>query len=346
MKILYTAILPLFILFTAVSCNTPHAVEKTFAKTRNLCAEQIGISEVLKINNITKTTDYLILQNSSDGAGDFYFVYSLPDVNFLYSFGKRGRGPSEYLMPALIKNTPGNILGFKDHATDEIALYEISDTTAELQNSVTMHSHDRNRFFWEINLIEDSLLLVKHQGYKTGATELWNMKTELQDSIQNTFHRLPRKLGKDYYTIFDDYLIAANGNRFAISYFMIDRIEFGKVINSRIIRTSASGADFTPRFHLYGNDTDTEYSIDRNIVYYENIYAGKDFVYALYSNKRLDETEKEHSSTIEIYTWNGKPAEILNLDIPLAYMTVDESNKEIYGINPELYPDKILKYRF
>ena len=218
MKILYTAILPLFILFTAVSCNTPHAVEKTFAKTRNLCAEQIGISEVLKINNITKTTDYLILQNSSDGAGDFYFVYSLPDVNFLYSFGKRGRGPSEYLMPALIKNTPGNILGFKDHATDEIALYEISDTTAELQNSVTMHSHDRNRFFWEINLIEDSLLLVKHQGYKTGATELWNMKTELQDSIQNTFHRLPRKLGKDYYTIFDDYLIAANGNRFAISY--------------------------------------------------------------------------------------------------------------------------------
>lgn len=329
------------------SCNSNSKVEKSFGPARELRAEQIPISELLKINNIAIMDDYVVLQNSSEGVEDFFFVYTRSDVRFLYSFGKRGRGPSEYLMPSIIKNTPDNILGFRDHGTDNVVFYDISDTAAVLRGAKVFSSPDSDRFFWEINLIGDSLLLTKHQGYKRGLTELWNIRTqEIVDSIPNTFSRLPRKLGKAYYTIFDDYMIASCGHRLVRSYYLIDRIEFGEVSGDELRLISGTGATTVPEFHLYGHDSATEYSIDRNIVYYENIYAGEENVYALYSGRRLDETDHAHSSLIEVYSWDGSPVELLHLDIPVAYFAVDEENRIIYGVNPEFSEEKILKYRY
>ena len=153
-------------------------------------------------------------------------------------------------------------------------------------------------------------------------------------------------MGKNYYSIFDDYLISASDNRFVISYNFIDRLEMGEVIDGKIQLTEFTGAKQPPKFHLYGDDTSTEFSIDRNIVTYENVYAGKDYIYALYSGKRLDDTEANHSSSIEVYTWTGEPVQLLNLDTPIAYFAVDEQNRAIYAVNPEIHEDKILKYFF
>lgn len=70
----------------------------------------------------------------------------------------------------------------------------------------------------------------------------------------------------------------------------------------------------------------------------------KGLYHALYSGKRLDDTEDNHSSSIEVYTWSGKPVQLLNLDIPIAYFAVDEQSRVIYAANPEIYEDKLLKY--
>lgn len=328
------------------SCTDKSKAVKSFDVIKDLTAEQISVSEILNINNIIKLEDYIVLQNTGEGGNDFYFVYSYPDIRFLYSFAHSGRGPEEYLMPSVIKNTQGNVIGFKDHATDIIAFYELSDTAAQLMFSRTFKAPDINRFFWETNVIGDSLLLVKHQGYNTGARELWNLHSgTMVDSIGNSFPKLPHKMGKNYYTIFDDYLISASGSRFVVSYNFIDRLEIGEIKDGKIHLTASVGAKQPPKFHLYGDDSRTEFSIDRNIVTYENVYAGKDYIYALYSGKRLDATEDDHSSSIEVYTWTGEPVQQLNLDIPVAYFAVDEKDRVIYAVNPE-YMDKILKYVF
>lgn len=320
---------------------------KHFEINENLSAEYVEIDEIIEINNIVKLDDYIILQNVSEGVDDFFFVYSYPEFEFLYSFAGRGRGPNEYLMPAVIKNSEGNVIGFKDHATDKIAFYEITDSLAVLKDAYRYKAKDKERFFWELNNIGDSLFLVKHQGYKNGATELWDMKgMTLLDSISNTFANLPKKLKRDYYTIFDDYQLVSNGNQFSLGYFLIDRLEFGAIVGNKILKDTSIGAERPPRFHLYGDDSDEEFSVDRNIVCYENLYAGENHVYALYSGKRLDETEKHHSSTIEIYSWEGKPEMQLNLEVPVAYFVTDEEERVIYAVNPSLYENKIIRYHF
>lgn len=339
-----TIIFLILFLLIFSSCGNNTDVEKSFANKIDLIAEHIAIDELLNINNLVKTEDYIVLQNTTNSGQDIYYVYSCPELDFLYSFGANGRGPEEYLMPSVIKNTKGNNIGFRDHATDIVAFYELSDTEAVLKSSREFSSPDYDRFFWEINMMDDSLFLIKHQGYQRGLRELWNIESNrMVYSIANSFPKLPRKLGKNYYTIFDDYLIASNGVRFVTAYCFIDRIEFGKVEKNTIRLTSSVGAMHPPEFHLYGHDTETEYSIDRNIVCYENVYAGTDYVYALYSGRRLDETENNHSSVIEIYTWDGKPDRVLYLDSSVAYFAVDEKDGIIYAVNPD--EDSILKFR-
>lgn len=330
-----------------VSCSRNPRVEKTFPVVDKVEASYHRIEEILGIVNIIKLDDYIVLQNGSEGVDDFFFVYSCPEMEFLYSFAKKGRGPEEYMLPSVTKNTGGNTLGFRDHATDRIAFYELTDSTAVLRHSLSMKSPDMDRFFWEINMVDDSVALVKHQGYKRGATELWNIyDMEMLDSVPNTFKHLPRKLGREYYTIFDDYAISSRDGRFVIGYYMIDRMEFGHMVGNRIEKTGYCGSESCPKFHLYGDDTEEEFSIDRNIIYYENLYAGDEYVYGLYSGKRLDDTEKEHSSMIEVYTWDGEPVRLLELDVPAAYFAVDENAKTVYAVNPEVSEEDILIFRF
>lgn len=338
-------LLPLCLL-TVVACGGGTSSGKDFGELEEVVAELVPISEILKINDIVKLEDYIVLQNSGEGADYFYYVYSCPELEFLYSFARQGRGPEEYLMPAAIGNTSGNVIGFRDHATDKFAFYEVSDTAAVLKDSYRMASPDPYRFFWEINMVEDSLLLVKHQGDRSGARELWSPVSGMKDSIGNFFPKLPHRMGKNYYTIFDDYHISASGNRFVFAYSMIDRLEMGEARDGRICLAAAVGAEGTPEFHLYGDDTATEFSIDLNIVTYENVDAGRDCVYALYSGQRLNDTEMNHSSLIEVYSWDGEPLRLLSLDVPVASFAVDEDNGVIYAVNPELHEDKILRFRF
>lgn len=138
-------LLPLCLL-TAVSCGEGASSGKDFGEPEEVEVELVPISEILKINDIVKLEDYIVLQNSGEGADYFYYVYSCPELEFLYSFARQGRGPEEYLMPAVIGNTSGNVIGFRDHATDMLAFYEVSDTAAELKDSYRMASPDPYRF--------------------------------------------------------------------------------------------------------------------------------------------------------------------------------------------------------
>ena len=128
---------------------------------------------------------------------------------------------------------------------------------------------------------------------------------------------------------------------------MIDRIEFGNIDdNGQMSIVSAVGTDTPPDFYLYRRNETTEFNVDRNIVYYENLVAGDEYVYALYSGDRLDDTEKNHSSKIEIYDWEGTTRALLHLDVPVAWYTVDEDSRTIYAVSPTVPEESILKYSF
>lgn len=58
-------ILILFLLIFS-SCGNNTDVEKSFANKIDLIAEHIAIDELLNINNLVKTEDYIVLQNTTN----------------------------------------------------------------------------------------------------------------------------------------------------------------------------------------------------------------------------------------------------------------------------------------
>ena len=337
------AFIVFFALFFFSGCHHYYADKSVFLEIRNLKAEVIRYDELLLANNIILLDDYMILQNGADKVDCFYYVYSYPDIKFLYSFALCGRGADEYMMPSIIKNVSGNRLEFKDHFRDIIAEYIVADSCAYLIDTTYFKSPDE-RFFWEINRLSDSLVLTKHQSHNDGNTELWDInKGSCLDVVNNTFSHLKKNMGKEYFSIYDDYMLSCNGNKFAIAYYMLDRLELGQIKEGKIQKNCFIGENTVPDFYRYGYNEKKDFNIDRNIIYYENLYVTNEAVYALYSNKRLDVTEREHSNIIEKYSWSGDPLMRYELDYPLAYFVVDERTHSIYGINPSI-DNVILKY--
>lgn len=333
--------------FVFYSCKDKDASVKTFSSSLFLRADSILINEVIKFGDIYKLDDYILIRDAYENNIDFFYVYSFPEFGFLYSFAKKGNGPDEYLMPTVIKNMPGNSFGFRDHFSDKIAIYEITDTLALLKNSFDVLPQS-NRFFWEINYINDSLFLLKNtDNNKWSRRELWNLKEKkIIDSIPNTFD-LEKKLGKDYFSIFDDYWIASKNNKFVFGYFFIDLLELGTIENNKINIKQSIGAKTPPKFFLYKETRGGKYqhNVENNIVYNGFITCTNDYIYALYAGFSWGEQEEIHSQLIEVYDWNGGRQKLLKLDQAISHFIVDEESKTLYGFNTIDSEDFILRFR-
>lgn len=338
----------MFVMFFFISCSKTSINKKQFPFTQKLEAEFIKIEEIIKFENIYKLNDFVIIRDGNSNNEYFFYVYKYPEFDFLYAFAPKGNGAEEYLMPTVIKSTQNNLFLFRDHATDRFVTYEITDSLSLLINKFDFRPTD-DRFMWEINCMNDSLYLLKRSNNKWCRRELWNYSSfSIVDSIPNTFD-LVKNMGKDYYTTFDDCWIISSGDKFAFGYFFIDRIEFGSIKNNKIEIEKSIGENSPPDFYLYKKNVvkgKYKYNVDNNIVYYESMCSGYENVYALFSGIPWGDNEKMHSSCIEIYSWDGTPKTLVELDKSISHFIVDEEAKAIYGFDISNTEDVIYKYTY
>jgi hypothetical protein len=335
------------VLLLSASCKRQIIIEKQFPSVQELKAHTIKINEILKFRTIHKLQDYVVLYDGRENVERFFYVYSYPGFKFLYSFGEKGNGPGEYLMPDPFKNTPGNCFSFRDHGKDIFATYLLTDTGGIMTYTGDLKPTNHDRFLMEINQVGDSLFLLKRQSPKWSRRELWNLYTkEIVDSIPNTFD-LEKTMGKDYYTTFEDFLITSKNDRFALGYRFMDYLETGLIKNNTMIIEKSIGTKEPPEFYLYGQ-MGGRYLVKflSNVMYYESITCGEKYIYALYANGPMGEIAFTHSSLIEIYSWEGEPVTILKLNKSLSDFFVDENIRTIYGINLEQSEDHIFEYKY
>lgn len=334
--------------YLLISCSDRGVHKNSFPLMDNVIADTLFFNEIIKVGGIYKIDSFIVLRDIQENLIDFFYVYSFPDLTYLYSFCPKGNGPNEYLMPTVVKNMKNNKFMIRDHSSDVIATYELTDSAAILVDRYDFPSQD-GRYCWELNQITDSCFLLKRNNAQVSARELWNLKVQKQlDTIPNTFD-LKKEMGKDYHIEFDDCWISASDTTFAFAYFFINRIEYGRIVNNEIQLDGFVGVDETPDFYLYGEsklNNKYEYNVDNNIVYYEDLYVGPSRIFALYSGLPWGDAEIEHSSIIEIYDRAGVPIKQLNLNCPLSTFIVDEGSNSIYGINIEALDGAIIKYDY
>lgn len=321
--------------------------KRSFPETKELKSEDIHLNEVIKFEQMYKTKDYVIIKDGFRNASVFFYVYKLPNLDFLYSFAERGSGPEEFQLPIVIKNTPENYFSFRDHGKDKLVTYTLTDTAAIL-NSIKSFPPKDECFLWEINYLNDSLSILKKQNNKWSRRELWNLHTnEIIDSIPNSFD-IKKELGENYDSTFEDLWIISNNNKLAFGYYFMDLLEIGIIENNKIIINQKIGIDKIPEFHLYGPGKPGgkyQYNFLNNIVHYKYMTCDNENIYALYANTPFGEIDSIKLSTIEVYSWEGEPKAILKLDKSISDFIVDETSNSIYSFDAVNSEDFISKYK-
>lgn len=336
--------LPLLLSIAAFTSSCGRSGNESTSKTSfkeelHLAADSAEIGVIIKSGKIFSADPYILVSDTEHTDGMHFAVFD-QQLKYLYSFCPYGAGPSECQMPVVVLNRTAKNFLIKDFADDTYHEYQLSDSSATETGTFKIKDFSRYESLWDVNHLADNKYLAKGVAPKLALRRLIDFGSETTlDSLQPSFD-LFESMGSDYYTEYDDFSMVAAGSHFACAYFLINRIEFGRISNDSLSIVKYIGTDTPPAFHPYTSevlDGKYKYNVDYNTVYYENLFGTDTKVYATYFGQPWGDI-KQHSHILEIYSYEGDPEINCTLDIPIASFIVLDNNR-IIAINPERSDD-------
>jgi len=288
---------------------------------KELKSEKKILEEIISPDFLTRIDNKLII--SSSQSDYMLYVYSLPDLKYLHSSGKKGRGPEEIHQFPMFCESLNQTLYVWGYGPRTIRKLDINQNgelklndTIKLpiyENFNCMHIFNDSLFIY---YLPDNLKIVKF--------DLKNKK--YLDNIQ-----MKKDDHNESYFYSNRGTIAANDSFVVFAYF------FKKQIN--IYRLN----DFVLHKKIIGNYKHKDPIVgDFNTpVYYTQIVASENFFYALCKDN------KSNSVVMEVYNYSGSFVKEFTFDITPILFAVDENNKTIYGFaNNNKFEPYLLKFRF
>lgn len=321
-------IISLFMFCVFVSCKPNKAVftyetvkALPIVEYQNIKTVSIDSSvALLNSKGIVNVGDsYLVILRQS--SKDIFIVFSLPNLNYLYSSGSIGKGPGEvtsitYGMPIF---TRGDTLSIYDANLLRQNNYIIYDTQMKFWKSITIPTS--NSGF----LINGDLLRLSDSLYVAEITRNNNEFIAIspyQDDILFSFGDYPisKLKGNIRYNEFGKNIVAKpDGSKFISFYFKKDMFKIyndkGKMLKFVKI-----------------NDPYLE-----NITRHIQLRASNGKIYVLSYNATADEFDNNLQSLnkpiIAIWNWDGEPIKRIRLSKAIHRFALSEKYQKLYGIS-------------
>ena len=146
------------------------------------CRDSVEISQVFRLYHWKIMDDKIVF--CSNILDDFISVYSYPQLKFLYSFGKTGQGPSEFVTKNWGSNKEPSFITLYDVMKSSLYKYKIENSQFSLECKYSLLKDDDNlcRPFTKIIQMNDSVFLMKEDGRDT-KLHLANLKKRKQRLI-------------------------------------------------------------------------------------------------------------------------------------------------------------------
>jgi len=330
-------ILLLLVLFSLVSCVNVNDKKKRVINNhsplhKSIFSEKKKVNEIFNPIGMAILQDYYIFQNEFGSFNDCFFVYTIKDFKFCYSFGAIGQGKDEFIAPRIFNNNKENSLSIFDSAYNKIYTYEI---TPEKEVIVSNENIDKCVYpVQEISYVNDNSIVFLVMSNEDVTLYSYSIEDKtIVDSMRfdTGFKDL---LGKDFSPIYNNFRFSNLNNKIVISFHYINDIFITEVdING----------NFTKREHEFKNNhLDSRKSIYDNILYYSFSSAEEKYIFAQYYGykfKRLapfpiNLGERSFDFLIEVYNWEKQPIAILELDDNFFRIFMDNKNKKILTWNP------------
>jgi catabolite regulation protein CreA len=302
-----------------------------FGQVIELRGEQIVVDDLIfkpsEIEMVIKGNLMIMQSRSSDG---MFALLSLPDLQYIKSFGKIGGGPDEFMYPHLCKNTEPDILATIVESTNGKIYDVLTDGSLKLNNINIPKVKSQSNYAGEYPALMTDTLLYFSANSSTGKSVFTIGGT---DNIQvNEIQNLaldPRRKGWANYI--GDFAINVEQSRMVYAYKYFKLVRFFDLENHTVRTINYEREEF---------DESSQYVInglDANVTHYWGISANDKYVYMLYSGRTpmqvgSDNNKRNYYIHVEKYDWNGQPIAKYKLD-RWGYFTVDEKNNILYLVS-------------
>jgi hypothetical protein len=306
------------------SCERSKEIDKKFPEIKRLVAEKIEIESIFNPIFVNIKKDFLLF--SAYHSPHMLYLYSLPDVTFLYSSGLQGNGPNEFetSFSMFCKSSSPDVYIW-GYTPTRIKQFSITETGELLfKKNIDLSLHET---FNQMHIVQDSLLI-----YSAIPSEFAIKKYNLNNNTVEGKIEIKKDNHPESMFYSNRGFVAANDSIIVYSYLYKDQIDLYRV------------NDLTLKERIIGEHTDAKIiigDIENNIEYYISVLAGKKYFYALYNGAKAT---NENDYAIEVYDCNGTPIIKYLFDIPPFLFEVDEENGFIYGYNSN-YEDYIIRYK-
>lgn len=318
-----------FIIFLMYSCNdTPKYVEKIQALPidTTIHAEVIPIeAELLKPTHIENINDNYLVIIDEKPKGIFQ-VFSLPNIDFLYSWGQKGRGPNEFSMTSFTSiNVHKNQLILD--MLEGVHCYTITDTALVFDQKLLLSYKNQRAPLNGIVRLNDSIYIIEYGMGLNTETEFMALSPD-ETTPLFTFGKYPEThLQRDErYQAYSKVGVAKpDGSKFAAFYLYHNRFKIydnkGSILKKVIINDSYLPADVMSK---------------KKFVYRGFIHASDNYIYVFAPNtteKEMFDNPQSFRPMIEIWDWSGEQISRFKLDKSVHQFTISEKYRKLYAFS-------------
>lgn len=259
----------------------------------------------------------------------FINVFSLPDVNHLYSFGTISGGPEpgEFQSVPMYFNVSGDELISYDGLSRQLTYLQLVDSAISKTKEISLSFDGQMDPLNRVRRVRDDLYFADYgSSFENTEHEHIALEPGVDDSLF-TFGRYPESNfeGFERYGQFMKENVAKpDGTRFATFYFRYNAL---KIFTSDGERIEAIKIDDPFIEDRLGDATD-------DFMYRTTATATDDYIYTLgYYTSRENISSPNGSATtfFEVWDWDGEPVFRASFDRFIDNYTVSETHQKIYA---------------
>ncbi len=286
------------------------------------------LNNLICCNDLIIDEKFLIINDWCSDNG-FFHVYEYSPIKFIKSFGKKGRGPGEFISPLFCKNITNrsNVFSVFDLNLRLKVDYKLSDIGSEVPQEDGIYIVNKEELsddiFPCINITYiDSCVYGNDVNFAGGLFFIYDMKTNqkiLIDYLPVEFYNNHQFIKKRSYIYENKLVVNREEGRIAVGMSYFNQIHFFDLKGNHLKSVSV-GDDTLPilnELYFAGKDS---------FFYCIDIYATNDFVYILWGGQKLLDYESNivTDSFVIVFSWEG-----------LHMKTYKIQNSNTIGINPD-----------
>lgn len=330
-----------------------------------LAMDSLAIDQILVPAQMQIKGDLAVVMSGKTDT--IFHVFSLPDFHFLYKDGVSGEGPDDFSFGEMVSYPSESAFAKYEILKREVRVLGVTEDGFETEKVLRRSKGLGN----VLSVVNDSLLIMENVDWRANKLGIcvYNCK---QGQVTDTLSGLKSyakntRIGYTMMSIFNYYSILGYGDRFVLSYYLMDRLEFFRVSpEGKIALIKGMGEEEMPDAlksylqvdtQLKGRNMSSVPELQNPRLFYgRGGYATKDHVFLIsaegMTSEERDEKQKngELGVALDVFTWDGDPVGRMHLPwsdvfgrVPFA---VSEKYRTIYASDPQRDFDQVYTFKY